>query len=480
MKGKLFLVLVLMAVSLMGQNTLQINGMNEAEFVYRTAADSLNAYFSNSFGFNLRYRDFFFGMKFISELPKYSTEQTELLQNLEPHRLNVDWRDLYAGFSRDMFTVQVGTTEETFGNAIVFRSFEDTEFDEDHRVQSALMRYDGDLKLKAIYGAINSANNVNRYDLAYGVDAEYPIWRGLRLGGSAMAFRELTPLGVYGYRDVFAGRGNLNLGDFQAYAEYATGKSYRQEVIAEDNISAVYANAEYLFGPIIVGGAYKRYQGFDYRLNDLPLANYHNETLSDALGSGQDEEGWQARASYTLADGVYLHADYAEAWDAAKEKRMNDLYVGFDFTGGTNSYALSFSHIEKVDDLFRTWQKEYYPAFSADISPFGFPLSMQAEFKTVEKTIIENDFQHYEPLVQADFKVEKLGVSLGLQSWWADFSTIMESKYNPNIELRYPVFEHSDLILFAGKEQGGKVCRNGVCRYVAPFEGIRAELTTRF
>ena len=36
MKGKLFLVLVLMAVSLMGQNTLQINGMNEAEFVYRT------------------------------------------------------------------------------------------------------------------------------------------------------------------------------------------------------------------------------------------------------------------------------------------------------------------------------------------------------------------------------------------------------------------------------------------------------------
>jgi hypothetical protein len=56
----------------------------------------------------------------------------------------------------------------------------------------------------------------------------------------------------------------------------------------------------------------------------------------------------------------------------------------------------------------------------------------------------------------------------------------MESNYWPAIELKYPIFNHSDLILFGGKEAGGKVCRNGVCRYVAPFEGLKVELNTRF
>ncbi|HCX59640.1 MAG TPA: hypothetical protein DG355_03155, partial [Candidatus Cloacimonas sp.] len=146
MRWKAIVILVFVAVSLMGQNTLQINGINEAEFVYRTAADSLNTYFSNEFGFNLAYREFNFGMKFIADLPKYSNEQTELMDEISPGSLSVEWEELYAGFARDEFSVHVGTTEETFGNGIVFRSYKDMEFDEDHRLQSVLMRYDGKLK----------------------------------------------------------------------------------------------------------------------------------------------------------------------------------------------------------------------------------------------------------------------------------------------------------------------------------------------
>jgi hypothetical protein len=480
MKWKLVILLILPMFGLLAQNALQINGYNEAQFVYRTAPDSLNTYFSNSFGFNLRYQDFRFGMVLNSALPKYSNEQTELMQEIDPARLSVKWEELYAGFNRDLFSLHVGTTEETFGNGIVFRSFEDIEFDEDHRLQSALMRYDGKLKLKTLYGAINSPINLSRYDLAYGADAEYPVLSGVRLGASAMAFRDLTPLNSYSHRDVFAGRMKLSLGSLEAFSEYAAGKEYRLGNLPSGNIQALYANAEYLFGDLIVGASYKNYEGFDYRLNDIPLANYHGETLSDALGSGQDEEGWQARASYHLAESIYLIADYAEAWDSSKDKQMNDLFFSAEYSGESNTYLASWSHIEKVDDAARTWQKEYYPALGADIRNIGMPLYLQAEFKTVEKQHGATTSSHYEPLLQADFRIRKLGVSLGLQSWWADFDTILQSKYNPNIELKYPVFEHSDLILFAGKEQGGKVCRNGMCRFVAPFEGLRAEFTTRF
>jgi len=134
-------------------------------------------------------------MKFISHLPKYPVEQAELLPELDSSRLGVEWKELYAGFEKDDFSVHVGTTEESFGSGLIFRSFKDLEFDEDHRLQSTLLRYDGKVKMKALYGAIESEIRAGRLDLAYGADLEIPIIRGMRLGGSAMAFRDINVLG---------------------------------------------------------------------------------------------------------------------------------------------------------------------------------------------------------------------------------------------------------------------------------------------
>ncbi len=65
------LILILVSFTLLGaQNTLWVNGSNEAQFIYRTVDDSLHTYFKDAFGFNLGYRNFSFGMKFIAELPK--------------------------------------------------------------------------------------------------------------------------------------------------------------------------------------------------------------------------------------------------------------------------------------------------------------------------------------------------------------------------------------------------------------------------
>ncbi|MDD4224647.1 MAG: hypothetical protein PHD87_08700, partial [Candidatus Cloacimonetes bacterium] len=108
------------------------------------------------------------------------------------------------------------------------------------------------------------------------------------------------------------------------------------------------------------------------------------------------------------------------------------------------------------------------------------------EFKTVEKLVadtVQNEYvevRHYEPRLQADLSLGKLSLSVGVQSWWNDLSSILSSNYWPGIELKYPVLADTDLVLFAGREAGGKVCRNGVCRYVAPFSGLRLELATRF
>lgn len=326
------LLILLATLSLQGQTTLQLSGLNEMEFVYRTAKDSLNVYFRDTFGFNLGYRSFSFGMKFIAELPKHAIDQSGLYQNLQPGSLNLGWKELYASYSKDAFSIHAGTTEETFGQGLSFRSYEDIEFDEDHRLESFLLKYDDNLQFKAIYGAIESPTYIGQYDLAYGADLAYPVFSGIRLGGTAMAHRNLQAFSRYAHREVYAGRLILNLGGLDGYAEYAKSESYRLVGSPTTFGSAIYASGDYNLGALSFGGSYKKYDKFNYRLQDLPMANFHEETLSDASASGFDEEGWQARSTLYLGETISISGDYAEAWDSSKEKRMNDLYALLDYS----------------------------------------------------------------------------------------------------------------------------------------------------
>ncbi|MBW6513851.1 MAG: hypothetical protein K0B87_03740 [Candidatus Syntrophosphaera sp.] len=475
------LLLLTLSLALGAQSSLLVNGMNEAKFTYRTAPDSLNAYFRDSFSFNLGYRNFRFGMKFIAELPKYSTSQSELLDELSADRLNLGWKELHASYAKDAYLIHAGTIEETFGSGIVFRSFEDLEFDQDNRVSGFKFAYDDALRLKALYSGIPNPGAPSKLDLAYGLDAEYPVWQGFTLGGSALAMRDLTPFNTYSQNDVFGGRLRFQSGPLETTAEYSQRELYRRGMgLASLSGSALYGTLALSFSPLQFGGAYKRYDQFQYRLQDLPLANYHNETLADNQGSGIDEEGFQAWTNLTFIQDLVINLDYAEAWNQAKTMRMNDAYFGLDWTQDNLIGTLSYSHVEKVDNELSHWQKETYPGFNLGFPAGRTSLVLSGEFKTVEKQSFDLESSHYEPKLQADVTLGKLALSVGAQSWWEDFSAITDSRYWANLEAKYPILSGTDLVFFAGKEAGGKVCRNGVCRYVAPFSGLRLELNTRF
>lgn len=470
---------IILATSLFAQNTLSINGLNEAEFIYRTAEDSLNAYFQDSFSFNLAYRNFGFGMKYIAKLPQYSTEQAELVDELNPSQLELGWKELYASYSKDAFYIHAGTIEESFGNGLSFRSYIDHEFEDDNRIDGFLLKYDDKYSLKAFYGAIENPDNPGSYDLAYGADLFSPAVSGIRFGASALSFRNYAAV-AYNQRDVFTGRAQVNWSYLEAYVEYANSETYKQTGLPTSFGSAIYANADLSLGVLQLGGAYKKYDDFQYRLHDLAMANYHNETISDAIPTGLDEEGWQARGSLTLSECLSLTGDYAEAWDTPKDRKMNDLYASLDWAKDSSVMSASYSHIEKVDDSGQYWQKESTPALSVGIPVFSKPVMIKGELATIEKQVSATLVEHYEPKLQADFSIGKLALSLGAQSYWKEIGKYMESRYWAAVEAKYPLASHSDITIFAGKEAGGKVCRNGVCRYVSAFEGVKAEISTRF
>ncbi len=479
MKRHILLILMIGLCLVLGaQNTLSLNGLNEARFTYRTAADSLNAYFSDSFSFSLAYRNFTFGMKFIADLPRYPVEQSQLLDELNSDRLELAWKELYASYSKNSYSIMAGTTEESFGSGMVFRSYKDLEFDLDHRLDSFLFKYNDAFKFKALYGAIESPTNAGKYDLAYGTDFQTPSWQGISLGASAMAFRNLQALG-YNERDVYGARLNAALAGLDLQAEAASSKLYHQAGGVKDG-QALFATGSYSLGNLTLGGAYKLYDAFQYRLQDLPLANHHGETLSDSQASGEDEEGYQGFVNLGVTDCLSLSADYAEAWNSDKKLKMNDGYAALDWEKGKLRFGLSYGHVEKLNDNLSAWQQDLIPGFNLGFEVLKTPVQFQAEYKLVSKQKHEVETEHAEPKVQADLSLGNLAVSLAAQSQWEEISELMDSNYWPAIELKYPIFSQTDLIVFGGKEAGGKVCRNGVCRYVAPFQGLKVELNTRF
>ena len=189
---------------------------------------------------------------------------------------------------------------------------------------------------------------------------------------------------------------------------------------------------------------------------------------------------WQGFGTVAFTDGLNFTADYAEAFNSDKDKKMNDAFFALEYSGNSFSLLASYSHIEKVDDLNNTWQQDLIPALQTNFTGLKIPVQIQAEYKKVSKQRQDAESEHFEPKLQTDFTLKKLSLSLCAQSNWEEISEIFDSRYWASAQIKLPLFEHSDIILFGGKEAGGKVCRNGVCRYVAPFEGLRVELNTRF
>ena len=475
----LLLTALLTLSALSAQNTLQVFGSNEAQFIYRTAPDSLNAYFQDVFSFNIAYRNVRFGLKYIAELPRFSNNESELIEDLSSDRLSSEWKEFYASYEQDKFLIHAGTITETFGSGINFRSWEDLELDEDNRIDGFLLKYDGKAKFKALYGSIASPADESRSDLAYGADLQYPLHPWFSLGASAVAYRTFySQFFDYNQQDVFGERVLINIGEFEGNAEYSIGKLYKFPGFGQEG-SAIHANASYNLYPFQFGSAYKKYDQFYFRLQDLPMANNHSEPLSEEQ-SGADEEGLQGWLNWQILEDLSTSVDYAEAWNRKKDKKMNDLFTTLDYNIGNSFFGIEFSHIEKADDEHFSWQLERTPGFNAGFPFFGHILTLKSEYKYIEKKKIQDVTSHYEPKLQADYSLGKLSLSGSVKSHWTEPKELKSSVYWTNLEARYRLFEHTDMTIFAGRDAGGKVCRNGTCRYVSPFQGLKLELNTRF
>ena len=481
MRIVLFITLIALIVTVtVGFCYAQINisGLNEAQYIYKSAPDSLSSYFYNETTIRMSYNYLEAGISFIAELPKY--DQFQAIEDLHYSDLDYRWDERYLQVNLQNLRLRAGSFTEFFGAGIMLRSYRDKAFDHDTRLTGVNLHLNKDsYQLKGLYGSLSNENNPTRKDVLSGLDVAVPVFGANRIGLSLTSQQVRRIDDLYSTRIAAGGRVEVITDYFDLYSEYAESKTYRR-IGGEVRGQALYAFANSYIGQFTFSGGYKNYDRFDNRMNDLPSLNASEEPLSERINPGYDEEGLMGQVRYNPTLTTQLGLIYSEAWNSSFSIRQSDLFIEGRKHFQTFSLGLEYAQLESLDKEWQIWTKETTPAVILDFNIFSLPTHLRTEFGYKEKVVDQYSSDLYNPLLQVDLFFSKFSLSMISEIEFTDFAQIEDSQSWLGLEVSSTIFSHTDLKVFLGEEKGGKVCRSGVCYFTTPFKGLRLDLTTRF
>ncbi len=474
MAKKIIILLILVVSINIISADIYISGFNQAEFIHKTAQDSLKNYFENELGVIVDYNALSFGITFNAYLPKYDDD--EAIQDLTASDMSYEWEERYLTYSGDHIGLKVGTLSESFGTGMTFRAYEDEDVDHDNRLEGAMTSFNyASWKSKAIYGVTPSPGNEDKNDsfagFEFSISDEY-----MTFGASALQIRERITDSFYSDRQVFSTNLNFFLDFMDIYGEYAYSELEKVEMTYGHGI---YANSNFYLGDITFSAFYKNYENFNYDLNDLPTLNHADEVLHES-GLVQDEEGAMGELTWDNSF-AKVFTSYAEAWSSDYNYRLSNGYFETSKSLGDNLLTLSYEHFEKKDKTGQSWSKELTPTAAIDI-PFenNFSLYLKGHYTLTSKVHLEEETDYVEPLLQTDFMYGNYALSIVSEAQMEDLSSISDADFWLGATLSAKLVDSTSVNIFVGKQKGGKLCQNGTCKYVMPFEGLKFEITTKF
>jgi len=475
-----FALLILSFITLNAQDYFSISGDNQAKYIYRVAEDSLKNYFNDELNLNVNYNNLTFGMSFKANLPKYN--QYEAIDELRPSQISYQWDERFLSYDKDQYFLQAGTIEEAFGSGITLRAWNDKDNDRDKRLDGALIRYTPEyVNLKIVYGALRNditEQQIFKNDIVTGVDAEVNALPGLKLGAGVTQYKQkeaTTSYLAYNHRNIYSGRGSFLNNLLSISTEYAEIR-YEHNVPKTHRGHAFYNSNSLFLENITLNIGYKKYYNFNYNMSDLPALNHYDQLLS-SIANIKTEEGLSGDISYSPNFSNEINMHYSEAWNENFKIRFANAFAEYKYNADDYGIQAEYEQIETKNQPANSWEKEMHPGVTFDFYSFAFPLTVKGKWGVKQQTHGEDEITLQQPFIQADIKLNDLFA----------FSIISEFEFNDDKsetwvggELKTNIGDHSELKIFAGKEKGGKVCRNGVCKYQTPFEGIRLELSTNF
>ncbi|MCK4653307.1 MAG: hypothetical protein KAU01_02560, partial [Candidatus Cloacimonetes bacterium] len=334
------------------------------------------------------------------------------------------------------------------------------------------------------YGLMENENDEEKKDKITALDFEFNITENLETGFAyLMHLKNQENQNFekdFSQRDILSGRLNYQIDLLDISCEYAESNEYARYDNQKIDGKAFYSNLTTYLDKFTVIGAYKNYINFDSGMSDLPTANHSEEPLDDSWEPGFDEEGLMAEVQFIPNYENEFVLNYAEGWSSDFKVRQSDLYAEFKHEFESLTFKAEYSQLEQMNKLFKNWKKELTPVLSVDFLAGEFPVLVKTEYQYKEKEQGTSIKSHYEPKLQTDIAYNNYSFSLTVENQIGDSDDGEDGDFWIGGEFAATILGSTDIRIFAGKEKGGKVCRNGVCRYQSEFEGVRIEITTSF
>ncbi len=482
---KTFLLIILLSLSAnLLYSELSFSGLNEFKYIYSNKDNEGKSYFSDEFQIQTQFRSFRTGIKFDLYKPRFDKFA---LTSTEEDENYID--EYYLQYESDHWFVQAGTYEAVIGSGMVLHNFYDDDFESDSRLIGGYVNpvYDR-WQVQLFAGLMESDISIHpdledEYDQLGAFDVDFNIIDNLTIGGSYVLHKENEVINSdeikFNNRTVYAGKLNFSSSLFDLHTEYATSKD-DEDVTG----SAIYSNITSYIGKFTLIGAYKNYENFDVRISDLPMVNHAGQILEHSWDPGKDEEGLMGEIRFLPNYENEFVLNYAEGWNSNFMVRLSNFYSEFKHDFEVWSFKAEFESLEQLnkEDANR-WYKEITPALTFDFLVKDNPVLIKAEYQYKEEDKITGNHSHFEPRLQTDIAIGSYSLSVTVENQIGDSDSPEDGddgEYWIGGELATTIFNNTDVRLFYGKEKGGIVCSNGVCKNQAEFDGVRLTVTTTF
>lgn len=443
-------------------------------------------------------------------------------------------------YKKDNLSIRVGNFSELYGKGLALNLFENRGLAYDTWADGLKANYKfDDFNLSMIYGKVEFKDSINfwrqeDYTLVGG-NVEYKFDNILKLGFSYIDAEGKFPENeeVASIRaevpEVYLG---LSYADFNLFFDW----SQKWTSILEGTSSTgngLYSSLSYNtsgFGIVIDYKNYKFDQQDPFSRDDysrvsrmLPFQNppivmkeHSYVFLSRSIHQVDfnDEVGYQVEIFYTPIDDTYLNLN---ASLASKHNSYNYNQDDFDFTlverennffpSAQDEYSPFWEFFLEAEHYLNAYtsfnigfarrSKSLYSEFTGDagthkILSTVIPFLIQHTFNETVSSQLQYEFEAVSDnyaTSQPEFKNHFISLLANLYSKLSlnvryEFTS---NEFDPSgrkdwytFEAGYRISPSHNLTVSYGRERGGQICSNGVCRYVLPFEGFKFSLLSSF
>lgn len=489
---RLVLTLAALAVALpalAAAPRLTINGVNRAEFwgyldsIYSTQVEDM-------LELNVRYGDLRGAAGvFLYEPSKPWSDARQPLRLL----------DYTIAYSPKQLEVLFGKFYQDFGKGLALRAYKDDDF----RHYKSLYGVRGILHLplrtdltvlgarmrdiffqEATYKIMNLGDTL---DQVLGANLESRPLKWVGVGGRYVRINRDEDPTPKAFTELYGGNVTGTVGPVEVYGEVCQRLGTKPGLGGRDKGLGYYASGTLTFPGYSLLGQVMDYDGIGF-----PTGIYHwNDPPTPiksgvAMNRGVDERGFGVIGTASPVSGLYLEGDYGQLWthDATSAgvvewegKSRYNLGTDWTFEGAFNhmlQHNVELGTDERVTDK---------PVVHVNFLTGQHTLAFEGEYAFVsERSTVGEEWQYHETAVALSYGY---GTALLFTVGYQNVDLKLDKRYDgeqhwPMFETVWSITERNMLRVRVGAERGGYTCSGGVCRFEAPFKGIKVQLISRF